>query len=77
MREIKVLGPGCHKCTELAELIIKVADQLGIEYNFEKIQDINAIMSYGVMFTPALIIDGKIKVTGKVPSIEELKELLQ
>ena len=77
MKDIKVLGPGCAKCTELAEQVQNTAKQLGIEYTFEKVQDINRIMEYGVMFTPALIVNGEIKISGKVPSVDELKEMLQ
>ena len=77
MKDIKVLGPGCAKCTELAEQVQKAATDLGIAFNFEKVQDINKIMEYGVMFTPALIVNGDVKVTGKVPSLDELKKLLQ
>ena len=57
MKDIKVLGPGCPKCGELAELVQKTATELGIEFKFEKITDINKIMEYGVMFTPALIVN--------------------
>ena len=77
MKDIKVLGPGCAKCTELAEQVQNTAKQLGIEYTFENMQDINRIMEYGVMFTPALIVNGEIKISGKVPSVDELKEMLQ
>jgi small redox-active disulfide protein 2 len=77
MKEIKVLGPGCAKCEKLAEVTRTTADELGIEYEFEKVTDIMAITTYGVMMTPALVVDGVVKVSGKVPSTDEIKEMLQ
>ena len=76
MKDIKVLGTGCKKCQMLAETAELAAKEMAIEYSFEKVTDLNAIMSYGVMFTPALVIDGEVKVAGKVPSIEAVKQLL-
>ena len=76
MRKLQVLGTGCPKCKKLAENAEAAAKALGLEYEMEKITDINAIMKFGVMMTPALVVDGKVKVVGKVPSVEELKALL-
>ena len=76
MIEIKILGTGCPKCKKLEELSKKAAEELGIEHSIEKIEEINKIMEYGVMSTPALIIDGKVKVAGKVPSIEDIKKMI-
>jgi small redox-active disulfide protein 2 len=76
MRKIQILGPGCPKCTRLAESADAAAKGLGIEYEIEKVKDINEIMKFGVMITPALVVDGQVKVTGKVPKVEKLKELL-
>ena len=76
MRKIQILGVGCPKCQKLAENAEAAAKALGIEYTLEKITSINDIMKYGVMFTPALVVDGVVKVSGKVPSAEELKKLL-
>ena len=76
MKDIKVLGTGCKKCQMLAETAEQAAKEMAIEYSLEKVTDLNAIMSYGVMFTPALVIDGEVKVAGKVPSIEAVKQLL-
>ncbi|MDD4347692.1 MAG: thioredoxin family protein [Opitutales bacterium] len=76
MKDIKVLGTGCKKCQMLAETADQAAKEMAIEYSLEKVTDLNAIMSYGVMFTPALVIDGEVKVSGKVPSIEAVKLLL-
>ena len=77
MKKIQVLGTGCPKCTKLAENAEAAARQLGIEYELEKVTDINEIMKFGVMMTPALAIDGQVKVVGKVPSPEEIKTMIQ
>ena len=75
-RLLQVLGPGCAKCTKLAENVKAAAAELGINAQVEKVTDINAITGFGVMMTPALVIDGEVKVVGKVPSVEEIKQLL-
>ena len=77
MKKIQVLGTGCPKCKKLAENADAAAKGLGIEYTLEKVTDINEIMNLGVMMTPALVVDGKVKVAGKVPSVGEIKTLLQ
>lgn len=77
MKKIKILGTGCAKCTKLMENTEKAAQKLGIEYEIEKVSDINAIMSYGVMSTPALVLDDKVKVVGKVLSPEDLEKILK
>lgn len=74
--KLQVLGTGCPKCTKLAEMTDAVAQELGLDYELEKVTDINDIMQMGVMMTPALAVDGQVKVSGKVPSVEELKSLL-
>jgi small redox-active disulfide protein 2 len=76
MKKLQILGTGCPKCKKLAELTDAVAKELGIAYELEKVTDINAIMRMGVMMTPALAVDGQIKVSGKVPSADEIKSLL-
>jgi len=76
MKKIQVLGPGCPKCNQLAEEVVKAAMELDIKYNFEKVSDMRDIMAMGVMMTPALVVDGVVKVSGKVPSLEELKKML-
>ena len=75
--KIQVLGTGCTKCTKLAESVEAVARELEIDFELEKITDINQIMAFGVMMTPALAIDGEVKVVGKVPSVDEIKKLLK
>ena len=76
MKKIQILGTGCPKCKKLAENTETAAKDLGIQYEIEKITDINEIMKFGVMVTPALVVDGQVKVAGKVPSVEEAKSLL-
>lgn len=77
MKEIKVLGPGCMKCVQLYNNAKTAADELNIECEIEKISDIQKIMDYGVMMTPALVVDGEVKTVGKVPSVEEIKKILE
>jgi small redox-active disulfide protein 2 len=76
MKELLVLGPGCARCEMLADRVKEAAEQLGIEHEITKFTDPNAIAGFGVMTTPALIIDGELKFSGKVPSVEELKKML-
>ena len=76
MKKLKVLGTGCHKCEKLFENTEAAAKALGIEYEIEKVTDIQKITGFGVMMTPALVIDGEVKIIGKVPPIEELKRYL-
>ena len=76
MREIKILGPGCAKCKTLDKLTREVVEKNGINANITKVEDIMEIMKYGVMSTPALVIDEKVVVKGRVPSQDEIKQLL-
>ena len=76
MKKLQILGMGCPKCKKLAENTETAAKQLGIEYTLEKVTDINDIMKFGVMMTPALAVDGQVKVVGKVPSHDEIKPML-
>ncbi len=76
MKEIRVLGTGCPKCKKLEEVTRLVADDMKIEFNLEKVTDLNEIMDFGVMMTPALVVDGEIKAYGKIPGIEDLKTML-
>jgi small redox-active disulfide protein 2 len=75
--QIKVLGPGCPKCKQLAELAEAAAKALGAPYELTKVTDFKDIMAYGVMSTPALVVDGEVKVAGRVPSVDEIKKFLQ
>jgi small redox-active disulfide protein 2 len=74
--KIQVLGTGCPKCKKLAETAEAAARELGLDYELEKVTDLNAIMNFGVMLTPALAIDGEVKVSGKVPSADDVKAML-
>ena len=74
--EIKILGPGCPKCKSLEKLAREVVEKNGIDATVTKIEDIVAIMNYGVMTTPALVIDEKVVLKGRVPSADELKSIL-
>jgi small redox-active disulfide protein 2 len=73
---IKVLGPGCLNCKTLASRTKEALEQLKIEAQIDKIEDYKDIASYGIMKTPALVIDGKIAISGSVPTVEKIKELL-
>lgn len=77
MKKIQILGTGCPKCKKLAENAETAAKELGIEYKLEKVTDINEIMKFGVMMTPALVVDGQVKIVGKIPSLDEMKSSLQ
>lgn len=77
MKKLQVLGAGCPKCKKMAENAEAAAKGLGIEYELEKVTDIDEIVKMGVMMTPALAVDGEIKVTGKVPDAEAIKPMLR
>ena len=77
MRKIQVLGTGCPKCKKLAENAETAAKALDIEFELEKITDINQIISFGVIMTPALLVDGEVKLVGKVASVEEIQEMIK
>jgi small redox-active disulfide protein 2 len=74
--KIEILGTGCPKCRKLTEVAEQAAKELGKAYELVKVTDIEKIMQYGVMMTPAMVVDGKVKVVGRVPSTEEAKALL-
>ena len=74
--EIKILGTGCPKCKTLEKLTRKVVAELDIDANISKVEDIMQIMNYGVVSTPALVIDEKVVIKGRVPSANEIKKLL-
>ncbi len=76
MKKLQILGTGCPKCQKLTENTEAAAKELGLQYELEKVKEIAQIMAFGVMMTPALAVDGKVKVSGKVPSVEEIKRLL-
>jgi len=73
---IKILGTGCPKCKTLEKLTREVVEQNGIEATITKVEDIMEIMKYGIMSTPALVVDEKVEIKGRVPSIDEIKKIL-
>ena len=77
MKKLQILGTGCPKCEKLAENVEAAAKESGLEYELEKVTDVNDIMQFGVMLTPALAVDGEVKVTGEVPPVEKIREMLQ
>ncbi len=74
--EIKILGPGCPNCKTFYKTTHEVVEKYGIDATVTKVEDIMEIMRYGVMSTPAMVVDGKVVVKGRVPSAEEIKQLL-
>ena len=75
--KIQILGTGCAKCNRLIAATQATADRLGLSYEIEKITDFLRFADFGVMFPPALVVDGKLKVAGRVPSDAELETFLQ
>lgn len=76
VKRLQILGTGCPKCQKLTEHTEKAAQALGIDYQLEKVTEIDRILSFGVMTTPALVVDGVVKVVGRVPSVEQLKTII-
>ena len=76
MKKIQILGTGCAKCKKLAELAEKAAGELDLQYQLEKVTELNDIMNFGVLVTPALVVDGEVKIAGKIPGINDIKRML-
>lgn len=76
MTKIQILGSGCAKCRQLTAIAEQAARDLGLQYELEKVTDVTRYAEFGVMFTPALVVDGVVKLSGKVPSFDEAKRLL-
>ena len=74
--DIKVLGPGCPKCHTLEKNTLEAVEELGLDAKVSKVTDLNAIAGYGVFITPGLVVDGEVKLTGKVASKKEIKKIL-
>jgi small redox-active disulfide protein 2 len=74
--EIKILGTGCPKCKTLEKLTREVVEQNGLEATVVKVEDIYQIMKYGVMTTPALVVNEKVEIKGRIPSADEIKQVL-
>lgn len=75
--EIKILGTGCSRCKSLEKLAREVVEKEQIQANVTKVEDIMAIMNYGVMSTPALVVNEKVEIRGRIPSYEEVKQVLK
>jgi small redox-active disulfide protein 2 len=76
MKKLQILGTGCAKCNALTEITKKAAEELGQPFELEKVTDMMRFADFGVMITPALVVDGVVKSAGKVPSLEEAKTLI-
>ena len=76
MKKIKILGTGCKRCRQLAENAESAAKNLGIDYELEKVTDLNEIVQFGVMITPALVVDDQVKASGKVLSPDDIGKIL-
>lgn len=74
--KIQILGTGCPKCQRLAQVAEEAARDLNLDYELVKVTDIGQITAFGVMMTPALAVDGQVRVAGKVPSLDEAKRML-
>ena len=77
MKKIQILGTGCSKCKKLHEATEQAVKDLGLEAEVTKVEDITEIMKFGVMMTPALAVDGVVKVFGRIPKLEELKAMIE
>jgi small redox-active disulfide protein 2 len=74
--DIKILGTGCTKCKQTEKLVREVISETGADAQVDKVTDIKSIMKYGVMLTPAVVVDGKVKIVGKIPKKEDIKSWL-
>ncbi len=75
--DIKILGTGCPKCRKVYENAKKAIEELDVDSEVEKVEDIAKIISFGVMMTPAVVINGEVKASGRIPSTEEIKKWVQ
>ncbi len=75
--KIEVLGPGCPKCQSTEQNVKKALGELNVQAEVVKVTDINAIIEQGVMWTPALIIDGKLVLQGKIPTVDQIKQFIK
>ena len=76
MKKLHILGSGCAKCNHLMEVTTKASEELALDCEIEKVTDFMRFADFGVMVTPALVVDGEVKISGRVPPIEEMKKLL-
>jgi small redox-active disulfide protein 2 len=76
MTKIQILGSGCAKCHRLTAVTEQAAQELGLQYELEKVTDVMRFSEFGVMVTPALVVDGVVRLSGRVPSLNDVKQLL-
>jgi small redox-active disulfide protein 2 len=76
MKKLQILGSGCAKCKKLADETEKAAKELSLDYELTKVTEMEKIISFGVMSTPALVVDGMVKVSGRIPDLDELKKMI-
>jgi small redox-active disulfide protein 2 len=76
MKKVQILGTGCPKCRKLFEAAQQTVKELGIEAEVTKVEDINEILKFNVMMTPALAVDGEVKVVGRIPKPEEIRKMI-
>jgi len=76
MKNVQILGTGCRKCVQLKSQTEEAIKQLSLEATVEKVEDIAKIAEFGVFMTPALVVDGQVKVQGRIPSVQELQKML-
>lgn len=74
--DIKILGTGCAKCKQLEKVVRTAVDEMGLDATVEKVTELTDIMSYGIMSTPGLVIDGEVRMAGRLPKLDEVKSLL-
>ena len=77
MKKLQILGSGCPSCNRLAELTKQAATEMNVEFEMEKVTQIDRILSFDVSSTPALVVDGEVRLVGRVPSVAELKQIIQ
>ena len=75
--KIEILGPGCSKCRATEKNVKKAVEELGIQAEVVKVEDLQEIINRGIMLTPAVIVDGKLKIEGHKPSVEEIKNIIK
>ncbi len=76
MKHIKILGPGCAKCKTTYEVVKKAVEQSGVDAEIVKIEDLEGMMKYDILTTPVVVVDEQIKISGRVPSVDEIQKLL-
>lgn len=77
MKKLQILGTGCPSCDKLADLAAEAATELGIEFELEKVKDLDRILEFDVSGTPALVVDGEVRLSGRVPDLDEMKRLVE